>query len=72
MKKLANVSVGKFSTVYGSYYYTQQYDDFNISCTILKRKLGTFTDTYLLGLEGSSANIQMFLEYLKFNKFKIH
>ena len=72
MKRFIKVSVRDFSTPRASWYYIDNARDFNIKCTIVDKRLGFFKDCYILKVEGHNENIQKFLEYLKFKKFKIH
>lgn len=71
MKRLVNISVSTFSTKWPSSDYIDEYDRFNIDCTEVSENIGVFKDKYLLKLEGTKENIQMFLDYLKFEGFKI-
>ena len=71
MKRLVSVSAFDFSIKWPSYTYFNYSYKYNISCTILSRKLGLLKDSYLLELNGKEEDIQMFLDYLKYEGFKI-
>lgn len=71
MKRLVSVSASYFSTKNPSICHIYNYDEYNIDCSIESQDLENFKDKYLLLLDGSAENIQMFLEYLKYNGFKI-
>lgn len=71
MKRLISVSVYDFSIPFASRYYITKYYNFNLECTIMSRDLGLIRDRYLLQLVGSEENIQMFIDYLKHEGFKI-
>lgn len=71
MKRLVSVSAFEFSTKWPSRNYINKYSRFNINCTIVSRDIGLIKDKYLLKLEGTDENIQMFLDYLEHEGFKI-
>ncbi len=72
MKKIVRVSVFEFALQWRSSHYINRYSDYDLKCNILSRDLGVFWDKYVLQLEGSPDNIQLFLDYLKCEKFKIN
>lgn len=72
MKRLIKVSVSDFVTTYPSRHYINRHSNYNIKCTVRNRNLGLLKDSYILELEGDSDNIQMFIDYLRYNKFKIY
>ena len=71
MKRLVNVSVLEFSTMWPSSTYIHNYRRYKIKLKIVSENIGIFKDKYLLALDGSMENIQNFLKYLKFEGFKI-
>lgn len=71
MKRLISVSSFEFSTKWPSRSYINKYYRFNVNCTVLSSEIGLFNNKYLLKLEGTEENIQMFLDYLKHEGFKI-
>ena len=72
MKRLVKVSVSDLLKTYTSSSYIDEYSDYNIKCTVVSQNYGILKDTYILRLEGDAENIQMFLDYLKYEKFRIH
>ena len=72
MKRLISVSAFEFSTKWPSRTYIDEYYRFHLKCTIISSKIGFFKDKYLLNLEGTEENIQMFIDYLKFEGFKFN
>lgn len=71
MKRLISVSVCDFFTTWPSSTYISNYRDYHIKCNVVSSDIGVFKDKYLLELEGTVENIQNFLEYLKYEGFKI-
>lgn len=71
MKRLVSVSASDFSTKWPSKRYINKHCMFNVNCKIVSAYIGIFKDTYHLILEGTEENIQMFLDYLKREGFKI-
>lgn len=71
MKRLISVSAFEFSTKWPSSTYISNHSDYYIRCNVVSKDMGVFKDKYLLELEGSVENIQNFLEYLKYEGFKI-
>ena len=71
MKRLVSVSVFEFSTQWPSLAYITKDYMFNIKCTIVSSDMRILQDKYLLKLEGSEEDIQKFLDYLKYEGFKI-
>lgn len=71
MKRLVRVSAFEFSTTRPSYTYILGTNNFDVKCTIMNDNRGLLWDKYTLKLEGSDENIQMFLDYLKCEGFKI-
>ncbi len=70
MKRLVSVSVAFYSIIPISS-YINKYHEFSIRCTIVKKDIGILKDKYLLKLEGTEDDIQMFIDYLKYEGFKI-
>lgn len=71
MKRLVRVSAFEFSTTYPSCNYVSGTNKFGVKCTIMSKNRGLLWDKYTLKLDGSNENIQMFLDYLKCEGFKI-
>ncbi len=71
MIRLVSVSAFEFSTKLPSRSYINKHYSFNINCTIVDKNIGFLNDKYLLKLEGTEENIQMFLDFLKHKGFKI-
>ena len=71
MKRLVGVSAFEFSTKWPSYTYINKDYMYNVKCTVLRRNLGLLKDSYLLELNGKEEDIQMFLDYLKYEGFRI-
>ena len=71
MKRLVSVSAFEFSTKWPSRSYINKHYRFNVNCTVVSKDIGLLKDKYLLELEGTEENIQMFLDYLKHEGFKI-
>lgn len=71
MRRLVSVSAFEFSTKWPSGNYIYNYDRFNIKCTVESKNIGLLRDKYILKLEGTEENIQMFLDYLKYEGFRI-
>lgn len=71
MKRLISVSAFEFSTKWPSGSYINEDYRFNVNCTVISKNIGIIKDKYLLKLEGTEENIQMFLDYLKHEGFKI-
>lgn len=71
MKRIVSVSAWEFSTKCPSYNYVSKADNFGVKSTIMSKNLGLIFDRYALQLEGSEENVQMFLDYLKCEGFKI-
>lgn len=71
MKRLVNVSAFEISTKWPSRSYINKYYKFNVNCTIVSSNIGLLKDKYLLKLKGTEENIQMFLDYLKHEGFRI-
>lgn len=72
MERLVRVSAFEFSTKWPSYTYIHsEYSEFNVKCKILTEDRGLLWDRYTLKLEGAAEDIQMFLDYLKHEGFKI-
>lgn len=71
MKRLVSVSAFEFSITWPSYTYLYKDYRYDVKCTVLRRNLGLLKDSYLLELKGKEENIQMFLDYLKYEGFKI-
>lgn len=71
MKRLVKVSVGEFATKWPSIHYINKAYFYNVDCIIVSRDLGIFKDKYILELSGTEENIQMFLQRLKLERFKI-
>lgn len=71
MKQIVRVSTHILRILYSSKYYVDRAQKYNIKCTMLRYRLGFFRDRFLLKLEGSEENIQMFLNYLKNEGFTI-
>lgn len=71
MKYLASVSASEFSTTWPSRNYIDDYKKYNLKCKVVESNIGLFKDKYLLELDGSTENIQMFLAYLRHEGFKI-
>ena len=71
MKRLISVSAFEFSTKWPSRSYINTHYRFNVNCTVVSSDIGILKDKYLLKSEGTKENIQMFLDYLKHEGFKI-
>ena len=71
MKRLVSVSAFEFSTKWPSLNYINRHYMFNINCIVVSSDRGNLFDKYLLKLEGTEEDIQMFLDYLKHEGFKI-
>ena len=71
MKRVVRVSAFEFSTACPSYNYISGTNNFGVKCTVMSENRGLLWDKYTLKLEGSDENIQMFLDYLKCEGFKI-
>lgn len=71
MKRLVFVSAFEFSITFPSPHYIYKYDEFDIRCTVISQDRGLLWDKYTLKLEGDAEDIQMFLDYLKCEGFKI-
>lgn len=71
MKRLISVSAHEFTTKWPSSYYIKKHYSFNVNCNVVSRDIGILKDKYLLKLEGTEENIQMFLDYLKHEGFKM-
>ena len=72
MERIVKVSVFEFSTTWASSFYINKYHDYGIECHVISRNLGILFDRYILRLKGKPENIQLYLDYLKAEKFKIH
>ena len=71
MKRLVNVSESEFSTKWPMGHYLGWQPEYNVHCYIEKRDIGVFHSKYLLEVEGTEENIQMYIEHLKYIGFKI-
>ena len=71
MERLVKVSVFEFATKYSSNYYIYKATEYDVKCTVVDRNMGLLKDKYLLKLKGTAENIQNFLDYLKYEGFKI-
>lgn len=71
MIRLVSVSVREIFSTYPSWYYLEKNGNYDVVCTKLDVKVGHFKDKFVLRLEGTSENIQLFLDYLSSNGFKI-
>ena len=71
-KRIVRVTAFRPSLKHFSGYYIGNYRDFNIELDFLQRSLGVIKDNYVLELEGKSENIQLYLDYLKSFKLKVH
>lgn len=72
MERIIKVSVFEFSITWASSYYINKYKEFNVDCEVISRNIGILFDSYVLRLTGRPENIQLFIDYLKVEKFKIH
>ena len=71
MERLINVSVFKLFIQWPSEVYIIQARRFNVNCTVVSSKLGFLKDKYCLNLKGTEEEIEKFIDYLKFEDFKI-
>lgn len=71
MKRVVGVSARELATKWPSSKYIYDYRKFNIECKVLGENRGFFKDKYTLQLEGTSENIQLFIDYLLCEGFKI-
>lgn len=71
MKRVIGVSAREFATKWPSRNYISDYHKFNIECKVLNENIGFFKDKYTLQLEGTAENIQLFIDYLRCEGFKI-
>ena len=71
MKRLISVSASDLVIKYTSRYYISFAHKYDVNCTIVRQKPGFIIDKYLLQLEGSEENIQNFIEYLKYEGFRV-
>ena len=71
MKRVVAVSACEFFNKWPSSSYIYDYEDYHIKCDIVSRDLCVFNDKYTLKLEGEPKDIQLFLDYLECEGFKI-
>lgn len=72
MERIIKVSVFEFATMWASSFYINKYSDFDLKCDVLSRNIGVLFDSYVLRLNGQPENIQLYIDYLKAEKFRIH
>jgi len=71
MKRIVLVSANEFIIKYPSSYYLAKASRFDVECTIVHDHFCYFKYKHTLQLEGIAANIQLFLDYLRCQGFKI-
>lgn len=71
MRRIVKVSLFEFTSKWPSRTYINKYHDYGIKCSILSSDLGILWDKYVLRLEGSVENMELYLNYLKCEGFKI-
>jgi len=71
MKRYVSVSAFEFSTKWPSDYYIHNDYRLDVKCTIESCDKGLLFNKYFLKLEGTEENIQVFIDYLKHEGFKI-
>lgn len=69
MKRLVNVSA--LDSKWPRHLIRKKSDEYDVDCSIESEHFGVFRNKYLLKLEGSEENIQLFLAFLKYSGFKI-
>lgn len=71
MKRVVAVSKNSFLADKPSWYYLGKDENYDVVCTKLDRDLGYFKDKFILMIEGTAENVQLFLDYLRCSGFKI-
>ena len=71
-RRIIKVTAFRPSLKHFSGYYIGTYKDYDIEVDILQRSLGVIKDTYILQVEGTCADIQLYFDYLTCNNLKIH
>lgn len=71
MKKIVLVSAREFSLRYPSTYYLAKAWHFDVKCTMIQDIFCYFKYKHTLQLEGGAENIQLFLDYLRCQGFKV-
>ena len=71
MERIIKVSSFEYSLTHCSAYYINKYDEYGLECCILSVNLGVLWDKYTLRLKGKPENIQLFIDYLRAEGFKV-
>ena len=71
MERLISVSAFEFLIERSSLSIIQNYREFNLECKRISEYRGYFKDKYILKLNGEEKNIQMYIDYLKLEGFKV-
>jgi hypothetical protein len=72
MERIIKVSAFEFAIAQSSLYYVHKYDEYGLKGQVVDSNRGILWDKYVLRLNGSAENIQLFLDYLKSVGFKIY